>query len=255
MTFVGMADRIVGFATCFLIATLTGRAFQMGRRHPLPIFELAFDSPNINWTRAEDPKWLLEPLKLMAPIRNYNESVLQSKEYYAVNLLDDWRFQDKLIRGNLTELMGGEARTTLMVSNRGKTIRMFENPYYAGKLRKRLTPHTAFGCCVNYLLQPKPEIFLPFKDQFAVMAATDPAVLKISVQIRVGDWSWDDKNHHLSAKSFDRFFSCAQQIEDFAMRSGNYSFVVWFLATESLPLRRAAVKVIISITSLLLLLP
>ena len=239
----GLADRIIGFATTFMIAFLTGRAFQMGRRRELPILEKAFESPFINWTREQDPDWLLEPLKLKVDRRNYNESVLASKEYWAVNTLDDWRFQDRLIREDLSVLMGGDTQTTLMVSNRGKTIRMFENLHYQHRLTKiGLTPYTAFGCMTNYLIQPRPEIFLPVAKQFEFMSRNQSDVLKISIQVRVGDWAWADKDHQTTTKNFKYFFRCARAIEAWAMAKGNYSDVKWYLATESMPLRQAAVK-------------
>jgi hypothetical protein len=50
--------------------------------------------------------------------------------------------------------------------NRGKTIRLFENSHHTNKLtRLGLEPATAFGCAINYLLKPKPEIFLPLLKQ------------------------------------------------------------------------------------------
>lgn len=87
----GMADRIVGFTTVFLVAVLSDKAFQMGRREHLPVFEEAFLSRNINWTRPLDADWLMQPLSLRAERRNYNKSTLLSKQYWAVNTLDDYR--------------------------------------------------------------------------------------------------------------------------------------------------------------------
>jgi len=87
----GMADRIIGFTTIFLIAVLTDKAFQMGRREHLPVFEEAFNSRNINWTRLPDADWLMHPLILRAERRNYNKSILLSRQYWAVNTLDDYR--------------------------------------------------------------------------------------------------------------------------------------------------------------------
>lgn len=245
-----MADRIVGFTTTLLIAILTDRAFQMGKRGQLPSFEVAFDAPYFNWTRAADPDWLIEPLHEKANPRNYNQSVLDSKKYYAVNTINDIRLQDSLLRKDLSVIMGGDARTTLMVGNRGKTIRMFENSNYNKRLVDTgLTPHSAFGCLVNFMMQPKKEIFLPIYDQFQVMSNPDPSILKISLQIRTGDHVWGSNAGSGEAEgkallqSLDRFFSCAQQIEDFVLQDnpGKYKSVLWYLATDSKLLRHAAV--------------
>jgi hypothetical protein len=44
-------------------------------------------------------------------------------------------------------------------------------------------------------------------------------------------------------RQFYMFFDCAEQIEAFVKADGrNFSSVVWYLITESVPLRRAAVK-------------
>lgn len=239
----------MGFTTTLLIAILTDRAFQMGKRGQLPSFEVAFDAPNINWTRAADPDWIIAPLHEKANPRNYNQSVLDSKMYYAVNTINDIRLQDSLLRKDLSVIMGGEARTTFMVGNRGKTIRMFENSNYNKRLVDTgLTPYSAFGCLVNYMMQPKKEIFLPIYDQFQAMSNPDPSILKISLQIRTGDHVWgsnaggNEGEGKSLLQSLDRFFSCAQQIEDFVLKDNpGKSSVLWYLATDSKLLRHAAI--------------
>jgi hypothetical protein len=246
-----MADRIVGMTTTLLLAILTDRAFQMGRRGKLPAFESAFLAPNINWTRAPDPDWLIEPLKEKANPKNYNDTVLASKEYFAVNTIENIRLQDSFLRQDLVPILGGDARTTLLVSNRGKTIRMFENQHYVQRLQDmKLNPYTAFGCLLNYLVQPKPQIFLPMYDQFVQMTEPNPAVLKISIQVRAGDSVWgSNTGPHNAAEGeavlngVSRFFSCAEQIEKFVLADnpGKYSSVLWYLATDSRALRHAAV--------------
>jgi hypothetical protein len=249
----GLADRLVGATTVLFIAILTNRAFQIGRRERLPNLETAFTSPNINWHRELDPDWLIEPLKDSAQIKNYNETIISSKKYYAVNTIGDIRLQDRLLRQDLSLIMGTDAETTLMVINRGKTIRMFENEHYTEQTwnKMKLNPYIAFGCLLNYFLQPKSEIFLPVYDQFMAMSSLDPTVLKISIQIRTGDHTWNGGNVKGSAadgrgwlESLERYFTCAQQIEDFVMKSnpGKYNSVIWYLTTESKSLRYAAVE-------------
>jgi hypothetical protein len=80
-----MADRIVGLSTVFIIALLTQRAFQIGQLSNLPNLELAFSSPNINWYRGIDNDELQAPLAAYAKKRNYNDSILAKREFYAVN--------------------------------------------------------------------------------------------------------------------------------------------------------------------------
>lgn len=238
-----MADRIIGAATACIVAMLTNRAFQIGRRRELPNLELAFDAANFNWTRKRDEDWLIEPLKHKANPRNYNESVIQSRKYFAVNTLDDYRLQDRLLRGNLAELMGGDdIHTTLMVINRGKTIRMFENQNHVKQLKEMgLTPETAFGCITHYLLAPKPEIFLPVLPQLRILRGNE-RVLKIGLQIRSGDRMMMSPHHQVDSGEYSAFFSCAEQIEQFALKDGKYDSAVWFLVTDMKSIRESAVK-------------
>lgn len=64
---------------------------------------------------------------------------------------------------------------------------MFENPYHIQQLtRMGLNAYNAFGCLLNYLIEPKPEVFLPVKDLQKVMTDPDPLILKIAIQLRVG---------------------------------------------------------------------
>lgn len=238
----GLADRLIGASTASLIAILTNRAFQIGRRKELPQLESAFESAFFNWTRSQDEDWLIEPLKHKANPRNYNETVIQSHDYFAVNTLDDYRLQDRLLRGNLNELMGGEARTTLMVINRGKTIRMFENQNHAQQLKEMgLLPETAFGCMLLFLVKPKPEIFAPVLPLLKEISSNEKT-LKIGIQIRSGDRMMQNPHHQVHVDEFSAFFSCAEQIEQFALASGKYDKVKWLLVTDIKSIRESAVK-------------
>lgn len=64
---------------------------------------------------------------------------------------------------------------------------MFENSHHVEQLnRMGLTSYTAFGCLLNYLIQPRAEVFQYIPDQHIKMTDPNPLVLKISIQIRVG---------------------------------------------------------------------
>lgn len=239
----GLADRITGLVTVFLMSMLTKRTFMVGKRPELLDLELVFDSPNINWSRPPDPLWLFEPLQYKAAKRNYNSSVLAAKEYYALNTIDDYRLQDKLIRQNLNDLLGGSSKTTLIAINRGKTIRMWENPHHRDQLAKwGLNSYNTFGCLTNYLLKPKEEIFAPVHKIASKMLDPNPSILKIAIQIRVGDWALAKESHSINIHQYRGYFHCAEQIEAFAKQKKEYSEVIWYLASDSLPLREAAVK-------------
>ena len=44
----------------------------------------------------------------------------------------------------------------------------------------------------------------------------------------------------INTDRFLPYFSCAQQIEDFAKLQKNYTTVIWYLLTESIALRKSA---------------
>jgi hypothetical protein len=127
-------------------------------------------------------------------------------------------------------------------------MRLFDNPHYTSQLQSMgLDRLQAFSCIFHFLLQPKPEIFRIVSALFHNM--TDPAnhrVLKIGIQIRTGDHTlaMEEQNHTLphNLDAYSKHFRCAQQIEAFALQQGNYSHAVWYLVSDSLALRRAAVK-------------
>jgi hypothetical protein len=251
--FSGMADRIIGSASIFLFGVLTDRAIQIGHREGLPSMEIPFFTPSycsLNWVREPDPEWLQEPLKHKAAVRQYNESVLSAGEFYAVNALDDYKMQDRFINSDLNQVLGDKSGTTFIVMNRGKTIRLFENPNHKDQLTQMgLNQYNAFGLMTNSLIQPRDEIFLPIFDHlFLKMTDPDPSVLKIMIQIRVGDASISNHNHQISLDTFSTHFNCAKQIQDFAMKTmdGNgkpkYTRVLWYLLSDSLSLRKAAVE-------------
>jgi hypothetical protein len=236
----GMADRIIGLTTVAMLAIANDRAFQIGNRIPLPLFDIAFYGPNIKWNRPTDPEWLIEPLKYRALIRNYNDSILQSGMFYGVNTIEDLPLQDRLLREKLDTIAQANSTFVLMSNNRGKTIRMFENHNYRLRLsRYGLNPDNAFGCILNFLMAPKPQIFAPFYPQ--LMTMSNMSILRIGIQIRAGDQLlMSNGNHTVNIHDYMTFFRCAQQIESFAQHPGQQS--IWYLMTDSLALRQEAKK-------------
>ncbi|RYH21766.1 hypothetical protein EON65_20195 [archaeon] len=239
----GLADRVIGIVSSFMLAMLTNRVFQIGPRHPLIPLQSVFNTQHINWLRPADADWIIEPLKYKAKEMNYNSSVLDEQRHYAVNTLDNWKLIDKLLTQNLDGILGEDAQTTYIVINRGLSIRIFGNKHYKEHLENtwQLTPETAFGCIVHLLFQPKPEIFLTIPDLFSSvmqLQESNKKVLLIGIQIRVGDYVFTQDAVEVS--SFHAYFDCARQIEEFAMQDG-YTEAKWLVVTDSRSLRRGVV--------------
>lgn len=236
----GLADRMVGLASVTLFGLLTNRAVQVGRRPGLPNFELVFGQPNVNWTRQDDSEWIVNPLRYLATERNYNSSVLSSKEYFGVNTIDNHQLQERLLTDQLDEVFGGKDVITVLISlNRGRTIRIFQKSPHVSQIQQMgLLPATTFGCIINFLFRPKPKIFVPLLPVLQRFKRAEGSLI-IGIQIRAGD----DQMFGRSAAAdnvdhFEAYFNCASQIESFARLSSQP--VVWFLVTDSLPLRKSA---------------
>jgi hypothetical protein len=241
----GLADRIIGLVTVCMFAMLTNRVFQVGHRDPLISLDTIFSAPNINWIRPPDEEWLLEPLKYNTKTPTYNNSILESKQYFAINTLDNWKLQDRFLRDKISSVIG-DARISLIVMNRGRTIRIFENANHASQLKTmHLNASTTIGCIVHYLFQPKPSIFTHISEVFQRVtdATASENTLVIGIQIRAGDAYLSKVSHAIDLNQFGAFFDCALQIEEFALANASrYTSVKWLVASDSMPLRHEIVQ-------------
>ena len=247
----GLADRIIGLVTTTTFAFFTDRAVQSGRRPPLLPLETFFTSPYINWTRAYDPDWLLVPLHEKANPKQYNDTIVKSGEFNAVNTHNNWKLLDAFLRQDIDKIFGApqQFKNVMLLMNRGKTIRLFENSHYAQRLTEemRLTPETAFGCMVSFLLQPRPEVFASggglaqILEKLTVPSPEqDQDVLKIAIQIRAGDANLLANKDTADGAHFQAYFKCAQEIEEWAKKSPSQR-VLWYLTTDSRRIREYAV--------------
>ena len=156
--------------------------------------------------------------------------------------------QYKLTNRDIRHEIPKKYKTIFMSMNRGKTVAILANPYHKNELLSLgFKPDTAFGCIINYLLHPKPEIFLPIADSFMQMSdfTRSDNLLKIAIQIRVGDIVWSDgANDSIDIHNYSPYFSCAKQIEYFVRKERQSTGIVssmqslWYVVTDSLPLRR-----------------
>eukprot|EP00611_Tribonema_gayanum_P008408 TRINITY_DN1791_c0_g1_i2.p1 TRINITY_DN1791_c0_g1~~TRINITY_DN1791_c0_g1_i2.p1 ORF type:complete len:222 (-),score=36.46 TRINITY_DN1791_c0_g1_i2:162-827(-) len=109
------------------------------------------------------------------------------------------------------------------------------------QLRKMgLRPDTAFACAFRFLFQPNNAVKEAVKQEVGRLSSADDTVLKIAVQIRMGDSAFDpnqDQHHAGKAlKAAAGFADCAKQIA--ASRSSpKTSKVLWYVASDSAFLR------------------
>jgi hypothetical protein len=246
-----LADRLVGTITIFYLAILTGRAFSIctGMNDQLP-FELVYSAPHINWTVEPGHRRLLPRSTVRKEIgsragapnavgprhQHWNllnpESNVDAKEVFGL-----------FSSGNLSEL-GSDKEILFFTSNRGATVRLFDNPFHAKTLHDMgLTAQTAFGCAVEILFKPVPAVMDMMKPALQALRQ----VKSIGIHIRVGDHVFHGADNTRS-EDFNSFFQCAEQIEMNMLSSTNLSYscgtdnlcVKWLIFSDSGKLRQQA---------------
>jgi hypothetical protein len=126
-----------------------------------------------------------------------------------------------------------------VVSNRGRTISMFEKPYLKKKLSKLgLTKSSAFGCALRYLFRPRFEVFVPLMP--TLEALTLPDTIKIAIHIRTHDGVLVYGNK-INFANYRSYFRCAEQIEEFAVQATNQK-AIWVFFTDSIELRHKVLE-------------
>jgi hypothetical protein len=221
----GFADRMSAAISIFYFAVLSNRAFQIGERSEVPSFRLAFSAPYIEWHRFPDPRSIIDPLreKLSNPYNDvYQDADPKKRGLMLVGNFLSGFYYDKQ---NITTLLG-ERENIFLTSNRGCTVRLFQNSIYHQKLTEdfRLSPDTAFGCATNLLFYPKPSIFLSLMPELhRIHQERKKHSILISIQIR----HHDDVFHPTQTEALQKhrftaslpFFSCAESIERFVLDS------------------------------------
>ena len=103
-----------------------------------------------------------------------------------------------------------------------------------------LTYATAFGCSIEFLFRPLPQMLELIVPEMRRMR--EPAAFTIGIQIRVGDQLLLTGDDHVDVAQPEiaQFFSCAQQIESSLPRALRHHKVTWLLVSDSASLRKAA---------------
>lgn len=134
--------------------------------------------------------------------------------------------------------LGAEFPAISVTSWVGHIMLLLDNPYHKEELyRLGITPATAFPCAVKFLLRLRPAVLAPFADELRRLS--NPAVLTIGIQIRVGDAALAPGGANATLALYAAFFRCAAQIEAARQRAPD-QLVLYYLISDSLQLRRAA---------------
>ncbi|XRB17740.1 sugar phosphate transporter domain-containing protein [Pseudoscourfieldia marina] len=151
----GLGDRAAGIVTSFLFAMLTGRAFLISWEN----FGTALYSPYL----GEITTKLLQPSNIDSLTRENAQALLS-----------------KLRKTHVEERSG--PNVAWIKCNRGLVYELL-NQKHPGVLRLGLMPDTAYGCILNFLLQPIPSVLVPFLSIAKSLASK--ATTSVGIQIRV----------------------------------------------------------------------
>jgi hypothetical protein len=229
----GMAEQLTEFITASLYAILMNRAIQYESNPNIPSFETAFFPQNIDFMSNAHASSLLEPLKYNATKRQFNKETLQEQKYFAVNAIDEWKLQDKLVNFPLESVFQTEYETIFFALNRGQSVQIFRNKYEVRQLLEfGFEPEITFACVFNFLFRPRPKIFLPVLDTLTEILRND--TVYIGIQINSENTGIDDIDAWMA------YFTCAQNIEnDYAFEElkGLKTQVRWYLQSDSMALK------------------
>eukprot|EP00887_Chlorella_sp_A99_P002550 scaffold6.g2550.t1 len=218
----GLADSLVGAITLFYFALLTDRAFQLDMGNGQQ-YAWGFRAPRVNWTYGGPvgPR----VLRLRLQPRGAQGSAAAQALY------------DAFGSGDL-RAVEPDTHSLHITSNAGLLLRLFSNPHHREQLHSwGLRPETAFGCACHFLFgEPTEAVQAAYAAEFA--ALTVPGTVTIGIQIRVGDSVFKGGGEDAEAAHYSAFFACADEV---AAQLPAGRRVAWYLVSDSLALRRAAV--------------
>lgn len=247
----GLADRLAGLMTHFWHAVLTGRAFKTVAYGDVPAFSAMCDASFIDWTTPPEdlPAEAIEPLKFTYKgVRGYPgheralPDTLDPSTYQMLYLVNGpSRNLTVYQNSNISTLMSPDPAYILAASNRGRTFAMANNPHHKQQFWEYgVTPTDAFMCGFFFMCSPVAAIQDYYRKYWD--ALREPGVLKIGIQIRLGDsvFKQEEKEQPVEEvlKIGAEWFECAERLEKAYAAPGQK--VVWYLNSDSQQLRRAA---------------
>lgn len=241
----GLADNMIGLISEFYYALLSGRAFVRQTYGDMPPLEAAFDYSSVNWSSPGFEDELFDHLKFTYKgIRGYSgnrspPSGTDHTKYASIYHINSDQLSLQFFMSNLTLQPEGQSEVpyVFFASNRGNSLRLFDNPFHTNQLeRMGLRPDLSFFCAFQYLFKPNAAVTELAKPSMEVLA--DPDILKIGIAIRTGDWTAFKGDDNVSLATYSAFFDCAREIELSRQVPGQK--VVWYLISDSLQLRKQA---------------
>ncbi|GBG00487.1 hypothetical protein Rsub_13306 [Raphidocelis subcapitata] len=238
---------------------LQRRAFTSVSYEYLPGFAAACEQPYVNWTHPHPlPSDVLDPLKYTYKGerghccgRSYENTSVDTSKFYPWYLTTHGLPQEKGVvtlqhyevfaTANLSEFPPNSDGPYIVAgANRGRTYRLAaENPYHRATFWEfGISPANAFMCGFFFLCSPNAAVVKSYSSFWEQLS--EPGVLKIGIQVRLGDavLHGHDMTASAAMRAAQPFFSCAAALEK-AFATPRQK-VVWYLNADSHTLRVAA---------------
>ena len=247
----GLADRLTGLITHLWHAVLTNRALVTVNYGVLPPFEAMCRSPFIEWSRRPEnvSDEAVEPLKYTykgqrgyPSDKRFLPANLDAHTFQMLYLINGPEEKLKVYqRGNISTAVSTDPAYLLAAANRGRTWALATNPFYKQVFWDfGVPPQDAFMCGFFFMCSPVAAIEQYYQKYWD--ALQEHGVLKIGIQIRVGDAVFQGaKTEQQPAEAIKigaEWFDCAQQLEKAYAAPGQK--VLWYLNADSKQLRKAA---------------
>ena len=230
----------------FVISIIVGRSYRIGKRTEVLPMETALSSASFNWSHEYEPSWVMEPFILDSRTKNYNKSILDTGAYYALNAIQDHKFYGLIAqysKGDLKKLTGDDSHKTIISLDRGLIFSMTINPLLSPILREfGLNSKNAYGCILNSLFTPKPEIFDGMQKIVSRIVKRNSSTLMIGIHIRTGDKALLNSGLLASmSQPVQKQFKCAESLERHILAtSKTYQHCLWYVRSDSRRLRLTA---------------
>lgn len=249
----GVADRLSGIISQFLMAMIQGRALQHISYGNVPDWEVAYSTPHISARAPRLSENILGCTKFTyrgergyTGPREHDPKLVDKSEFYPLYLTNDYMglANNIFTSRDLKKIPEGHASTATIVSasNRGRSFALFDNPHHADTLRSMgLSPENAFSCVHNFLFQLALSTCDTICKEHAKIldAAGAVGTLRVAIHVRVGDNAFAATENSVAPwREAQAHFTCAEEIAATHTEAGQQ--VLFYFNSDSLPLRRAA---------------
>lgn len=253
----GLGDKVVSAVTTFYTAMLSNRAFKMVLRTRAEN-RARSNNGTYSFMDVYNSPWIDLPLNGNNTLTSRDKDSRKIISFFPFQQVEKYYSYDYYQSTNFTAEHTNHRLLHWMVS-KGSLHSLLDNPNHKDWFqRHKLHSGNAFGCAMQFLFQPSRETF-----QHGGMASlwtlfrNKPSLLKIGMQIRVGDRTFDDSGNNNTHSDdwieniVEPFVSCAKQIEDFSQSEDDkpisvnattrttshegrmYKQSVWFITSDS----------------------